>query len=70
MFGATEGESRRGLRCGYKVEVNENMKVVRYSDKRLWNCWREICMRRSDTEVHCMIMYVSRDGNMLDEVSG
>ena len=31
---------------------------------------REICVRRSDTEVQCMIMYVSRDRNMLGDVSG
>ena len=36
VFGATEVKFRRGwgrYRC--KVEMNENSKVIRYSDKRL-----------------------------------
>ena len=36
VFGATEGKFRRGWgRCGCNVEVSENRKVIRYSDKRL-----------------------------------
>ena len=56
-------------RCGCNVEVSENRKVIRYSYKRLRYCWREMYVRRSDNEVQCMIMYVSRDRDMLDEIS-
>ena len=66
VFGVTEGKFRRGRRrVGCKVEVSENMKVIRYSNERLWYCWREISIRGSDNEVRCMIMCVSRDRNML-----
>ena len=36
FFCATEGKFRKGWgRCGCNVEVSENRKVIRYSDKRL-----------------------------------
>ena len=71
VFGATECKFRRGWRrCGCKVEMSENRKAIRYNDERLCYCWREICVKRSDNEVQCMIMHASRDRKMLGEVSG
>ena len=47
------------------------MKIGKLSDKVIKDCdiVEEISMRRSDNKVQCMIMYGSRDRNMLDEVS-
>ena len=66
MEGNVRAEWRR---CGCKVEVSKITKVIRYGNKRLSYCWRVNSMRRNDNEVQCMIMYVSRDRNMLGEVS-
>ena len=49
------------------------MKIGKWSDTVIKDCdivVREISTRRSDNEVQCMIMYASRDRNMLGEVSG
>ena len=55
--------------CECKVEVRENRKVIRYSNIRFSDCWKQISMR-SDNEVQCMAMYVSRYTNMSGEVGG
>ena len=41
IYGATECTIRSGWRCGSKVEMSENMKVIRCGNKRLLYCWRE-----------------------------